>query len=538
MNKKYLKIFLVFILIISSFFRLYKIGEIPTGLYSDEVINGYDAYSFLKTGKDSHGENYVMFRARGDWREPVFHYTVAIIFSFLDVSESSLRITSAIYATLTLIVTYFLAKEMFDEKVGTFALFFLAFSPWLFTYSRIGFRAITLPFFFVLGLLFLIKGIKTKKEKYFCLASVVFGLNFYTYTTAYLFVPIFLLGFFLIYHKKLWKLKSKLILPIILFFITVAPLIQFYLNHSDWMLARFNQISIFNLEYTKNLREEIAKKFPILENNEILMNVGLFLQGYIKHYSIDFLFLNGDSNYRHSPKGFGQLYMFMLALVFSGLIVCMKNRKLEYKLLLYWFVIFPAPVALTIECLPHATRTIDAIPLFEIISAISFCLALDKMWKNRKLRNKKILLFSFTTLIFLVYAVNAGAFINHYFNEYPKYSAMAFGSRLGNAIVYANSIKEKYDKVVIINTFFGDLAYYISFYTKFDPILFQTQRLDINYGSIDDFCYDVNYKNCNGSVNSLYVVEAAKNLNQEPKMIFFNPDGSIAFRVFENITEI
>ena len=49
------KLFLIVILFIAFFLRLWKIGEVPVSLFGDELDVGYHAYSILKTGKDYSG---------------------------------------------------------------------------------------------------------------------------------------------------------------------------------------------------------------------------------------------------------------------------------------------------------------------------------------------------------------------------------------------------------------------------------------------------------------------------------------------------
>lgn len=46
---------LIFIIVLSGVLRLYKLSDIPVGLYADEASIGYNAYSILKTGRDEHG---------------------------------------------------------------------------------------------------------------------------------------------------------------------------------------------------------------------------------------------------------------------------------------------------------------------------------------------------------------------------------------------------------------------------------------------------------------------------------------------------
>ncbi|MDH4066271.1 MAG: 4-amino-4-deoxy-L-arabinose transferase, partial [Acidobacteriota bacterium] len=64
------------ILTVGLFVRLYRLGELPNGLFCDEAANGYDAYSLLETGKSLDGESWpFLFNHHGiDWVEPLYTY--------------------------------------------------------------------------------------------------------------------------------------------------------------------------------------------------------------------------------------------------------------------------------------------------------------------------------------------------------------------------------------------------------------------------------------------------------------------------------
>ena len=49
---------LILIVLLSVFFRFYKLAENPPSLNWDEVSHGYNAYSILKTGKDEWGKTF------------------------------------------------------------------------------------------------------------------------------------------------------------------------------------------------------------------------------------------------------------------------------------------------------------------------------------------------------------------------------------------------------------------------------------------------------------------------------------------------
>ncbi|PIV02180.1 glycosyl transferase, partial [Candidatus Shapirobacteria bacterium CG03_land_8_20_14_0_80_40_19] len=60
--------FLILIILLSLFLRIYCLQEVPPSLNWDEISHGYNAYSILKTGKDEWGKTFpLIFQAYGDF---------------------------------------------------------------------------------------------------------------------------------------------------------------------------------------------------------------------------------------------------------------------------------------------------------------------------------------------------------------------------------------------------------------------------------------------------------------------------------------
>ena len=218
MSKKAL-VLLIIVLCIATFFRLWKLNEIPPGLYPDVAINGNEALESLKTG------NFKLFYPENNGREGLMMWLIAISFSIFGVSIWSIKIVSTIIGILTVLGLYLLTKELFSFNTPTFqhsntptiiallSSFFLAISFWHTNFSRIGFRAILLPFILVFSFYFLFRGLRTKKTHNFIISGLFFGLGFYTYISfrfAILILPVILIPYFFISKKK--GLQKKFLL--------------------------------------------------------------------------------------------------------------------------------------------------------------------------------------------------------------------------------------------------------------------------------------------------------------------------------------
>ncbi|MFH1246711.1 MAG: glycosyltransferase family 39 protein, partial [Candidatus Liptonbacteria bacterium] len=198
MQKKTALLLLGSVLIVATFLRLYHFKNLPPGLYPDEAVNATNAVHALTTG------DYRVFYPENNGREGLFMNMQALSLKFFGVYEPwSLRFPSAIIGILTVLGIFLLGRELFNTQVGLFASLFAATSFWHITFSRIGFRAITAPFFLVFAIAFLLMAIRWAKEPrlrnfmpylFAVLGGLSFGLGFYSYIS-YRTAPLLLIPF-------------------------------------------------------------------------------------------------------------------------------------------------------------------------------------------------------------------------------------------------------------------------------------------------------------------------------------------------------
>src|SRR3989338_9604457 len=112
------KVFLIAIILVASVLRLYKLGSVPPSLYWDEASLGYNAYSILTTAHDEHGKflPLINFAAFGDYKPPGYIYAAVAPIALFDLSEFAVRFPSAFFGVLTVVLTYFLAKKLFENE--------------------------------------------------------------------------------------------------------------------------------------------------------------------------------------------------------------------------------------------------------------------------------------------------------------------------------------------------------------------------------------------------------------------------------------
>jgi len=206
-------VYILLIMLIATWVRIYHLDEIPLGLYTDEASIGYNAYSISQIGKDEHGQVFpLFFKAFGEYKNPVLIYFAAILIKFFGPSIYILRLTPSILGILTVFYTYKLANVYFDKMVSLLSALLLAISPWHILFSRTVLDPSSLTLFIVLGLYLFSKGLKEKSDNYIILSAIPIGISFYCYAIAKLFIPLLYISLFFIHFDEIRKRKKCLLL--------------------------------------------------------------------------------------------------------------------------------------------------------------------------------------------------------------------------------------------------------------------------------------------------------------------------------------
>lgn len=476
-------ILLFAIVIFAAFLRFYNLSSIPVSLYWDEVSSAYNAYSLLQTGRDEFGNKFpLLFHAFEDYKTPANIYLTAIAIKIFGLNEFSARFTSAFFGTLTVLISFFLAKEIIKKKIfevdpayiALLATTLLAISPWHIQFSRAGFEANSGLFFVVLGAFLLFKYLNTKSYKFLFASISSYAFSIYFYRSIWIFVPLFLFSFFLINFNVFFSKQNikGTLLAIILFIVLLLPFIPVMLSHEG--MVRSDQVSVVNnssekvYEFAKKIEAtgEIGK---IIYNRRIVyaLEIG---QNYLSHFSPNFLFINGDGNGRHGVKGVGILYIWAILFIIPGLFALKKLERKTAYVLTVWIAIAIIPAAIAIPS-PHALRSLNMIPIPQIILALGIVAAYAFI--SKKFRPIFIVFMGGVIIYsFLSYA-------SAYFVNSKKVSSdWADGYKQLTSYVFAN--ENRYDKVIVSGHYWQPYVYFL-FYKKYDPKLFQESGSKTNF---------------------------------------------------------
>ena len=325
--------------------RVFALGEIPPGLYHDEAFNGLDALDVL-------AGRWPVYFAANRGREPLFIYLIAATVGLLGRTPGALRLAAALCGTLTIPLTYLMARAWFNRRVALLSAAVLAVTLWHVHLSRVGFRAVTLPLTTALALWLGARAYRSHHRRDWLLAGLLYGLCFYTYLAAR-FTPIVLIAFAL---YLLFTGRGRYLWPGAAWFavgtlVALAPLACYAVGHWDVVMGRPGEVSVFN---------------PLINGGDLWGTLGRQLAD-----TLGMFFVRGDTIPRHNLPGRPVLGPLLGAAMVLGLALAAlrARREVAPALTLIWVGLMLVPTWLA-EDAPHFLRAVGILPLLVIFPAL------------------------------------------------------------------------------------------------------------------------------------------------------------------------
>jgi 4-amino-4-deoxy-L-arabinose transferase-like glycosyltransferase len=424
--KKYLIQTILAIIILSALLlRFYKLNQVPPAISWDEASFSYNAYTIAHWAKDEWGRTLPLsFESFGEYKNPIDIYLSAIFIGIGGLNDFSARLPAALFGVANVILIYFLAKKLFNDKiVALTASFMLAVSPYSLQFSRQHHEFNIAFFFFLLGVTLFIHAIR-KKGSCFLFSALSFCLSILTYNAAKVVVPLTLAFLVILYWKDIWRIKKDAIWGIVP---VIFLLLAFIFNRNLTGITRFQQTSVSN--------ETIQKTF-LYQKTKIraLGRMETIIKQYPAHFSYQYLFVSGDANPRHSIQTVGEFYRSDLPLLLIGfgylLYLILKKKSKESLFLLFWILVAPLPSALAAEA-PHAARAMFMLGSYLILAGLGLT-ALMGLTKNNFVKGSIVAAFLFATGFCLT------AYLKDYYQKYPAKYAIEWQYGMKQVVEYLN----------------------------------------------------------------------------------------------------
>ncbi|MBI2028389.1 MAG: glycosyltransferase family 39 protein [Candidatus Levybacteria bacterium] len=477
--KKHTEYLLLFIVVIvAATLRLWQLGNIPSSPDWDEVALGYNAYSIMQTGRDEYGKFLpIVLRSFDDYKPALYAYLSIPAIIIFGLNEFAVRLPSATFGILTVLATFFLVRELFKkDNIALLSSFLLAISPWHIQFSRIAFESNVGLAFNSFAVLFFLWGLK--KPWILVMSSIVMALNLYVYQSEKVFTPLLFVLLVIYFRKQLFLISKKyLIMAFLLGLFVSLPMIHYTFTNRE-ALSRAQDVSILTNK-APDLAENVVRLMKDRERNDIL---GLILDnrrvtyfkniasGYLSHFDLNWLFIEGDIARHHAPS-MGLLYIFEFPFLLIGIHMLLFGAfPRKTKLLIFgWFLIAPIPASVTSD-VPHAVRTLNFLPTFQIFTAIGLISTISLVSNIKyKILSMKIRYITFV-FFFFFFAFNFSYYINQYFVQQNYFHAKYWQYGYKEAVEFLMPVQNKYNKIIVANTQPLDQSYiFFLFYSKYDP---------------------------------------------------------------------
>jgi 4-amino-4-deoxy-L-arabinose transferase-like glycosyltransferase len=319
----------------------------PPGFYIDESSIAYNAHTISRTGADEHGESFPLyFRAFGDYKNPVYVYTLAALFRVTGPSQTAARLLSAMLGALAALLLGLLAVRMTGRAAAGVVIGLSALmTPWLYESSRLVFEAAAYPLAVVLFLLALRRASARERWTLADVAALAatLALLTYTYSIGRLLAPLLALGLALFITRRN---LARVVQTLAAYALTLGSLVVFNLNNPGALTQRFGLITY------------LSPQSGVAES----------ARDFVLHYLADLnpvrWLSTGEPNIRDHLPGAPALLAatVLLACVGSVFVLVRHRREAWWRFQLYALAASVFPAALTVNDFPQLR--LIAFPVF------------------------------------------------------------------------------------------------------------------------------------------------------------------------------
>ncbi len=454
--KRHLPLFII--LCIGAIVFFVKLSTIPNGLYIDETLPGYSAYSILKTGKDEYGKPFpLVFRFYGSYNPPLFIYSVVLSEYIFGINEFAVRAPSALFGLISVIPIYFLIQELEiknKRKVQILTSLLYVIAPWIVLHSRVGYE-VSLGFLLLsIGVYYLYRSLSS--VRYAPVAMFFLSASTYAAYAERFVVPLLLIGFSYQYRKVLFTRKNKntLILSAFIGFLTQIP--NLFLLTTPAFFPKDDLISQgIIIAQADKLSHFMPRQLAV-----ILSFIREFLAQYTTYFSPESLFFKPDPDLQRSIPFLSVLYPWCIVPFISGIYWLYLNYKTKTaQFIILLLIVSPIPAALTKD--PFSThRALPHLLPILLTIACGFGLLISNF-------GRKVIAIILLCLLFSVFTL-----WRSYFVLLPFLRAPYWGYGYSQV---SSFIKDHSDEHILFDESRQHPVYsQFLFYTMFDPSEFQS----------------------------------------------------------------
>jgi 4-amino-4-deoxy-L-arabinose transferase-like glycosyltransferase len=401
------------ILLLAWGLRLCCLDTVPPGWRDDELINIHALSGELLEGR------FPLYFTGASGHEPLYHWLHAGVLAVWGLNPLSGHLLSVVLGTLTIALTYALARRLFGRAVALGAALALAASFWALMYSRVALRHISLlplalAIFYQLPIY---QSISSGKLVNWGLVGLLLGASLYTYPAARL-LPVLLIvfgGYVALFHRERFRCHWRgLVLALAVAALVSAPLwIAIVQGRGEAAEqgagigadARIAQLAV-------PLRALLGgDPRPLLENG--WATLGMF-------------HATGDPEWLYNIAGRPVFNLLGGALFWAGVVLCaFRWRRPRYLFLLLWLGVGLVPTFLSIPAtsLSHSILVMPLAYILPVLALVEACRYASGKHESMQAGKWQVawLIRPFVYSLFVIFlATNAARDLRDYFVVWPR----------------------------------------------------------------------------------------------------------------------
>ncbi len=412
------------LILVSLFLHIYRLSEVPRGIYIDEIAMAYDSWSLGHFGVERHLSSWPLYLNNcGGGQSVLYCYLDMPLLMLMGITPIAIRLPSVIFSMIAGICGYRIIRRERGYRAGLIYLAIFTMVPYFTMAGRIGLDCNLMLGLIVLMMDCIHQAVLKSKHSLWLAAGIIGGITFYSYALSYLILPMFvvLLIAYLIWTKKI-DFRSVLAFMIPMIVLGTPLLIVQIINLFD-----LPELKLGVITFTKQIDYRARE-------------VGLGHIGENIHGLYRCIFKTDISEFSNF-KGYSNLYPVSVPFLVIGAVLSivksvrdLVKRTFSINTVIVIFTGCVTVIALLLEGI--LTYRINMI-FFEL--AYMIVLTIDCMLSYRK--KWSYIAGAVTLIAYLCYFVS---FTNYYFNVYPDdiYPQRLFGENPVEALNYVKSLDE------------------------------------------------------------------------------------------------
>lgn len=396
-----------------------RLAHAPIYLVHDEVNFSLQAASLADTGRDLNGRLLPVYFSEPEFtagRDPMMIYATAAVLQLLPLSESAVRLPTALVGVANILLIVWLAHLLFgDARLSLAAGVMLALSPGHFIHSRMALSVLYPVPFVIAWLIALRRAGDESGRRLLFVAGAALGLGVYGYLASMVMMPVYLM----------------------LTAVVLAERRQF--KRVGWTAAGFAMVLIPIVLWTIAHPERYGDLLRAYRPGEVtgeptVVDAARVLSGgswraklgeWWTYFDPDYLFVSGDSSITNSTRQAGLLPLALIVFLPVGIWRLARTRGFE-RLLLAGLITAPLAVVLTGVLHLHRYRGMFVLPFAVVVATYG----LSVMWGA----SRRVWRVAATVLL-LSLPIQFAYFYRDYMGPYRERSSTWYGGNLRGALV-------------------------------------------------------------------------------------------------------